>query len=75
MEVSEHTMKSGIKRIAVGQRRSLSSNKDASAERVSSKGLAKLEEDANATRLHREAPRYCFDIFLFQRCFVHSTCR
>ena len=59
MQVSEHSMKSGIKRIATGQRRSMSRNSfddSASAARLSS-GIATLENDA-AARLHREALRY-----------------
>ena len=61
MQVSEHSMKSGIKRIASGQRRSISRNSfgdSASAERVSSTGIATLEKDANAARLQREALRH-----------------
>ena len=50
MQVSEHSMKSGIKRIASGQRRSHSRNSfgdRASAAKLSSTGIATLEKDAN----------------------------
>ena len=65
MQVSEHSLKSGIKRIASGQRRSISRN--SFGERLSSTGIA-TEKDANAARLHREALR-CFKVFLFHALF------
>ena len=61
MHVSEHSMTSGIKRIASGQRCTRTANsfdKRASAERLSSTGIATLEKDANAARLQREALRH-----------------